>query len=60
MDPDDVGNDDDVQRMVLEEQVWVAVVGEFTLSMTRTFRTATRIDILWHLLAQSSPESSLG
>ncbi|TFK80958.1 hypothetical protein K466DRAFT_532405, partial [Polyporus arcularius HHB13444] len=26
MDPDDVGDDDDVQRMVLEEQVWVAVV----------------------------------
>ncbi|RPD68703.1 hypothetical protein L226DRAFT_540433 [Lentinus tigrinus ALCF2SS1-7] len=26
MDPDDVGDDDNVQRMVLEEQVWVAVV----------------------------------
>ncbi|KAI0707430.1 hypothetical protein C8T65DRAFT_650942 [Cerioporus squamosus] len=26
MDPDDVGDDNDVQRMVLEERVWVAVV----------------------------------
>ena len=29
IDPDIVGDDDAVQRMVLNEQVWVAVVGEY-------------------------------